>query len=229
MKPDRGHVHHKLIDMGLSQKQAVAVLYCVSIVFGLAAVLLTTSGVVKALIFIAAFVVAGIVAGVVYKSTRKEAQRRKILHDAEHGALKAAGEKIRVLSIFGTRPEAVKMAPLVLELRRSPRFESLCCVTAQHREMLDSVLDIFELKPDYDLNIMQSGQTLTDVPVRAVTGLEKVLAEVKPDLVLVHGDTSTTFSAALAAFYSRVSVGHVEAGLRTGWNWNNSRELEGSS
>ncbi len=216
MKPDRGHVHHKLIDMGLSQKQAVAVLYCVSIVFGLAAVLLTTSGVVKALIFIAAFVVAGVVAGVVYKSTRKEAMRRKILHDTEHGALKAEGEKIRVLSVFGTRPEAVKMAPLVLELRRSPRFESLCCVTAQHREMLDSVLDIFELKPDYDLDIMQSGQTLTDVTVRAVTGLEKVLTEVKPDIVLVHGDTSTTFSAALAAFYSRVSVGHVEAGLRTG-------------
>lgn len=216
MKPDRGHVHHKLIDMGLSQKQAVAVLYCVSIVFGLAAVLLTTSGVVKALIFIAAFVVAGVVAGVVYKSTRKEAQRRKILHDKEHGSLKAAGEKIRVLSIFGTRPEAVKMAPLVLELRKSERFESVCCVTAQHREMLDSVLDIFDLKPDYDLDIMEAGQTLTGITDKILTGLGEVLAEVKPDLVLVHGDTTTTFSAALACFYAGVSVGHVEAGLRTG-------------
>ena len=122
---------------------------------------------------------------------------------------------IRVMSIFGTRPEAIKMAPLVRELGRREGIESLCCVTAQHREMLDSVLDIFSLKPDYDLNIMQPRQTLSTITSKCLLGLEEVFAQAKPDLVLVHGDTSTTFSASLAAFYSQVSIGHVEAGLRT--------------
>ena len=122
---------------------------------------------------------------------------------------------IRVMSIFGTRPEAIKMAPLVQELGRREGIESLCCVTAQHREMLDSVLDIFRLKPDYDLNIMQPRQTLSTITSKCLLGLEEVFAQARPDLVLVHGDTSSTFSAALAAFYGQISIGHVEAGLRT--------------
>lgn len=123
--------------------------------------------------------------------------------------------KIKVMSIFGTRPEAIKMAPLVKELEKRKEIESIVCVTAQHREMLDQVLDTFKIKPDYDLNIMKQGQTLGDVTTRALNGLEKVIREVKPDIVLVHGDTTTTFAGALAAFYNQVAIGHVEAGLRT--------------
>ena len=122
---------------------------------------------------------------------------------------------VRVMSIFGTRPEAIKMAPLVQELSRREGVESLCCVTAQHREMLDSVLNIFKITPDFDLNIMEPGQTLSTITTKCLLGLEKVFAAGKPDLVLVHGDTSTAFSAALAAFYGQIKVGHVEAGLRT--------------
>ena len=124
-------------------------------------------------------------------------------------------KKLRVMSIFGTRPEAIKMAPLVKELSRREAIESLCCVTAQHREMLDSVLHIFGLKPDYDLNIMEPGQTLSTITTKCLLGLEKVFQGAKPDLVLVHGDTTTAFSAALAGFYGQIAVGHVEAGLRT--------------
>ncbi|MEG2421980.1 MAG: UDP-N-acetylglucosamine 2-epimerase (non-hydrolyzing), partial [Oscillospiraceae bacterium] len=122
---------------------------------------------------------------------------------------------LRVLSIFGTRPEAIKMAPLVQELATHPDVESLCCVTAQHREMLDSVLNIFKLKPDYDLDIMEPRQTLSTITSKCILGLEAVFEQSKPDLVLVHGDTSTTFAGALAAFYHQIPVGHVEAGLRT--------------
>ena len=122
---------------------------------------------------------------------------------------------IKVMSIFGTRPEAIKMAPLVKELERRDEIESIVCVTAQHREMLDQVLETFEIKPDYDLNIMKQGQTLGDITTRALTGLEEVIKECHPDIVLVHGDTTTTFAGALAAFYNQVAIGHVEAGLRT--------------
>ena len=122
---------------------------------------------------------------------------------------------IKTLSIFGTRPEAIKMAPLVKALEKDDRFESVVCVTAQHREMLDQVLEIFGIKPDYDLDIMKARQTLTDITVNALSGIEGVIKEVKPDIVLVHGDTTTTFAGSLAAFYNKVQVGHVEAGLRT--------------
>ena len=124
-------------------------------------------------------------------------------------------KSIRVMSIFGTRPEAIKMAPLVKELAGRAGVESLCCVTAQHRQMLDSVLDIFQIKPQFDLNIMEPRQTLSTITTKCLLGLERVFQEARPDLVLGHGDTSTTFSAALAAFYRQISVGHVEAGLRT--------------
>lgn len=123
--------------------------------------------------------------------------------------------KIKVMSIFGTRPEAVKMAPLVQELDKYGEIENIVCVTAQHREMLDQVLDIFEIKAQYDLDVMQQRQTLTDITVKVLNGLHEILDNVKPDIVLVHGDTTTSFVAALAAFYKQIKVGHVEAGLRT--------------
>lgn len=124
-------------------------------------------------------------------------------------------KKIKVMSVFGTRPEAIKMAPLVRELAGRSCFESVCCLTGQHREMLDSVMQIFRLEAQYDLNIMQKQQTLSSIATRTILGMESVLEEAKPDLVLVHGDTSTTFAGALAAFYHKIPVGHVEAGLRT--------------
>ena len=125
-------------------------------------------------------------------------------------------KKIKVMTVFGTRPEAIKMAPLVLELQKqSQRFEEITTVSAQHREMLDQVLDIFHIKPDYDLNIMHARQTLTDITSNVLINLDKILKEAKPDIVLVHGDTTTTFAASVAAFYNQIPIGHVEAGLRT--------------
>ena len=123
--------------------------------------------------------------------------------------------KIKVMSIFGTRPEAIKMSPLVKALEKDERFESIVCVTAQHREMLDSVMEIFEIKPQYDLNIMNHGQTIIDISNEVLKGVSSVLNQCKPDIVLVHGDTSTTLNSALAAFYNKIPVGHVEAGLRS--------------
>lgn len=126
-------------------------------------------------------------------------------------------ERLKVMTIFGTRPEAIKMAPVVLELQKYPeQIQPIVTVTAQHREMLDQVLQLFRIQPDYDLDIMSPSQTLFDITSRALTGLNEVLAEARPDLVLVHGDTTTTFVGALAAFYHQIPVGHVEAGLRTG-------------
>ena len=124
-------------------------------------------------------------------------------------------QKIKVMSVFGTRPEAVKMAPLVMELDGRPEFESICCLTGQHRQMLDSVMEIFHLHAQYDLNIMEQKQTLSAITTKTLLGMERILAEAEPDLILVHGDTSTTFAGALAAFYHKIPVGHVEAGLRT--------------
>ena len=124
-------------------------------------------------------------------------------------------EKLRIMSVFGTRPEAIKMAPLVKELSAREEIESICCVTAQHREMLDSVLQVFGLKPDWDLDIMTPRQTLSTITSKCLTGMDEAIDALKPDMILVHGDTSTTFAGALSAFYHQVPVGHVEAGLRT--------------
>jgi UDP-N-acetylglucosamine 2-epimerase (non-hydrolysing) len=123
--------------------------------------------------------------------------------------------KIKVMTVFGTRPEAIKMAPLSLELKKSPQIEDYVCVTAQHRQMLDQVLEIFDFKPDFDLDIMKERQTLSQITTHALEGLDRVFKQIKPDIVLVHGDTTTSFVGALAAFYNMISVGHVEAGLRT--------------
>ena len=125
-------------------------------------------------------------------------------------------EQIRVLFVFGTRPEAVKMCPVILHLKKNPRFDVKCCVTAQHRSMLDAVLSVFGVTPDHDLNVMTPGQTLPGLTARLIEGLDGILAQENPDIVLVQGDTTTTFVGALAAFYRRQAVGHIEAGLRTG-------------
>lgn len=140
---------------------------------------------------------------------------------------------MKVLSVFGTRPEAIKMAPLALKLAATEGIEAKVCVTAQHREMLDQVLDLFALKPDFDLNIMKPGQDLTSVTTAILQGLKPVLAEFKPDIVLVHGDTATTFATSLASYYQKIPVGHVEAGLRTGniyspWPEEANRKLTGA-
>lgn len=140
---------------------------------------------------------------------------------------------MKVLTVFGTRPEAIKMAPLVHALKQDVRFDAKVCVTAQHREMLDQVLELFKITPDYDLNLMKAGQTLPEVTSRILLELTPVLKEFKPDVVLVHGDTATTFAASLAAYYEQISVGHVEAGLRTGniyspWPEEANRKLTGA-
>lgn len=140
---------------------------------------------------------------------------------------------MRILTVFGTRPEAIKMAPVVKALSRNSFFDSRVCITAQHREMLDQVLSLFEIEPDYDLNIMKPGQSLTDITVHVLKGLERVFSKWRPDIVLVHGDTTTTFATSLAAYYQQIHVGHVEAGLRTGniyspWPEEANRKLTGS-
>lgn len=139
----------------------------------------------------------------------------------------------KILTVFGTRPEAIKMAPLVHALANDERFDARCCVTAQHREMLDQVLELFEIQPDYDLNLMRTGQSLNDVTARILLELKPILQEFKPDVVLVHGDTATTFAASLAAYYEQIEVGHIEAGLRTGniyspWPEEANRKLTGT-
>lgn len=140
---------------------------------------------------------------------------------------------MKILSVVGTRPEAIKLAPLILSLQRDNRFESKTCITAQHREMLDQVLGLFEIEPEYDLNLMKQGQSLSEITGRVLAGMESVLDDFMPDIVLVHGDTSTTFAAALSAYYRKIPVGHIEAGLRTGnlyspWPEEANRKLTGA-
>lgn len=219
MTADRGHLHHRLVDMGLTQRQSVSLIYVASAALGLCAVVLDYKGPVSAIILVIAVAIFVIV-GSMYMNEMNNANRENECHHLNNPSRMAAIggrklEKLKVLTIFGTRPDAIKMAPLVKELEKCEKIDSKVCVTAQHREMLDQVLKMFEIVPDYDLNIMQSNQTLTGITTRALEGLENVIDKEKPDIVLVHGDTTTCFVGSLAAFYKKVAIGHVEAGLRT--------------
>jgi UDP-GlcNAc:undecaprenyl-phosphate GlcNAc-1-phosphate transferase len=219
MTADRGHLHHRLMDIGLTQRQSVSVIYIASAALGLCAVVLDYKGVFSAIILIIAVAIF-VIGGSMYITEMNNANKGGECHSLQNPSRMAVIggkklEKLKVMTIFGTRPDAVKMAPLVKELEKNEKIESVVCVTAQHREMLDQVLKIFDITPQHDLNIMQSRQTLTGITTRALEGLEKVMEQEKPDIVLVHGDTTTCFVGSLAAFYKQIKVGHVEAGLRT--------------
>ncbi len=216
MEADRGHVHHRLIDAGLSQKQAVLVLYGVTALLGILAVIILESNVWKVIVLMAILAILSVI------GTRSandilvhldNGKKRNVVATEKRNEEKK--DKIKVMLVFGTRPEAIKMCPLALKLREHSNIETIVCVTAQHRQMLDQVLDAFKIKPEYDLNVMKDKQTLTHITAEVLERLCEVIQKEKPDIVLVHGDTTTTFSAALAAFYNKVKVGHVEAGLRT--------------
>ncbi len=218
MTADRGHLHHRLIDVGLTQKQSVAVIYVASAALGLCAVVLDYKGPISAIILVIAVAIF-VIGGSMYL-TEMNANKNKECHSLQNPCRMAliGGrklERLKVMTIFGTRPDAVKMAPLVKELEKCEIIDSVVCVTGQHREMLDQVLKIFEITPGHDLNIMKSRQTLTGITTRALEGLDEVLEKEKPDIVLVHGDTTTCFVSSLAAFYKQIAIGHVEAGLRT--------------
>ncbi|MBR3281132.1 MAG: UDP-N-acetylglucosamine 2-epimerase (non-hydrolyzing) [Clostridia bacterium] len=209
MQADRGHLHHRLIDLGLSQKQAVLVLYAIAAMFGIFAIVLMESSVWKAIGFVVIMIIL-----ILLERRNLQIRSRKGLPKEKIKNLSDGG-KLRVMLVFGTRPEAIKMCPLVLELKKREDIVTIVCVTAQHREMLDQVLDAFDVKPDYDLNIMKDKQTLTHITSSVLNGVYEVIQEERPDIVLVHGDTTTTMAAAQAAFDAKVKVGHVEAGLRT--------------
>ena len=209
MQADRGHLHHRLLDLGLSQRQAVLVLYAITALFGVFAIVLMKSSIWKIIAFV------GIIAILMMLETRNVAiSKRKTLNAPEVKNLSNGG-KLRIMLVFGTRPEAIKMCPLAIELKKREDIETIVCVTAQHRQMLDQVLEAFNIVPDYDLNIMKDKQTLSHITSAVLEKLYEVIQKEKPDMVLVHGDTTTTLAAAQAAFYCQVKVGHVEAGLRT--------------
>ena len=209
MQADRGHLHYRLLDAVLSQRQAVIVLYTVAALLGLFAIVLMDSSIWKVLGFLMIVLVL-----MVLESKNVIISKRKKIIPPEPKNLSNGG-KLKVMTVFGTRPEAIKMCPLILKLKENTDIETIVCVTAQHRQMLDQVMEAFNIVPDYDLNIMKDKQTLTHITSAVLEGLYDVIEKEKPDIVLVHGDTTTTFAGALAAFYTRTKIGHVEAGLRT--------------
>ena len=209
MQADRGHLHHKLMDAGLTQRQVVFILYTVTAILGIYAVVVVESNIWKAIALLLILAVLSVI------GSREIADKKKKNMDTHKGRVPKENAKIKIMTIFGTRPEAIKMCPLVLKLQENKDIDTVVCVTAQHREMLDQVLNAFHVVPDYDLNIMKSRQTLTHITASVLEGLYGIIEDEKPDMILVHGDTTTTFVASLAAFYCKVKVGHVEAGLRT--------------
>ncbi len=208
MQADRGHLHHKLMDAGLTQRQAVVILYSVTAVLGIFAVVVVESDIWKAIALLLIIAVLSVIG-------TKEIEDKKKSTPIKKERVKNENAKIKIMTIFGTRPEAIKMCPLVLKLKENKDIDTVVCVTAQHREMLDQVLEAFDVVPDYDLDIMKNRQTLTHITASVLEGLYAIIEDEKPDMILVHGDTTTTFVASLAAFYCKVKVGHVEAGLRT--------------
>lgn len=213
MEADKGHLHHRIMAWGMGQKRTVILLYAISGILGICAIQLGQRN------YIATFVMLLIAAAFIYVIASSSKSAGEVAKSEAAKAAIAAREKepgkIRVMSVFGTRPEAIKMAPLVKAMEEDERIDSILCVTAQHREMLDQVLSLFELTPKYDLNIMKPSQTLSMITANVIGGLDPIVEAEKPDVLLVHGDTSTTFVAALSAFYHKVKIGHVEAGLRT--------------
>ncbi len=213
MEADKGHLHHRIMAWGMGQKRTVILLYAISGILGICAIQLGQRN------YMASFIMLLIAGAFIYVIASSgmgpgEAVKSQAAKAAVQALEKEPG-KIRVMSVFGTRPEAIKMAPLVRALEEDDRIDSILCVTAQHREMLDQVLSLFELTPKYDLNIMKPNQTLSMITANVIGGLDPIVEAEKPDVLLVHGDTSTTFVAALSAFYHKVKIGHVEAGLRT--------------
>lgn len=209
MQADRGHLHHKLMDAGLTQKQVVIILYTVTAVLGMYAVIVAESDIWKAVSLLLILAVLSVIGS---KEIADKTKKNISMHKPR---VPKEGAKIKIMVVFGTRPEAIKMCPLVLKLKQNDDIDTVVCVTAQHREMLDQVLKAFDVVPDYDLNIMKSRQTLTHITASVLEGLYSIIESEKPDMILVHGDTTTTFVGSLAAFYCKAKVGHVEAGLRT--------------
>lgn len=207
MQPDRSHIHHRLMDMGLGQKRAVFAIYFINVVFGMGAVAFINGDWPYGLMF---FIVALSMAVVPTLAGRVHRD------GAVFGNVPKKTERPRVLAVFGTRPEVIKMAPLIAKLRENTAIETLVCVTGQHREQLDQMLGVFNLTPEIDLNLMKQGQTLAEITERTVGRVDEVISVLSPDLVMVHGDPSASFAAALAAFYRQVPIAHVEAGLRSG-------------
>lgn len=209
MQADRGHLHHKLMDAGLSQRQVVVILYTVTAVLGIYAVIVVESNIWKAIALLLILAILSVI------GTKEIADKKKKNKAIQNVRVPKEGAKIKIMTIFGTRPEAIKMCPLVIKLKENKDIDTVVCVTAQHRQMLDQVLEAFNVVPDYDLDIMKNRQTLTHITASVLEGLYGIIESEKPDMILVHGDTTTTFVASLAAFYCKVKVGHVEAGLRT--------------
>lgn len=213
MEADKGHLHHRIMDRGMGQKRTVILLYAISGVLGICAVQFGQGNGTDA------FFLMMVAAAMIYVFVRpiggEKAQERERLEAVLSQVREKEPGKIRVMSIFGTRPEAIKMAPLVKAMEAEETIESVLCVTAQHREMLDQVLHLFDLTPKYDLNIMKPNQTLSMITANVINGLDEIVEREKPDVILVHGDTTTTFASSLSAFYHKVKIGHVEAGLRT--------------
>ena len=212
MQADRGHIHHRLIDAGLSQRQAVIILYAITALLGIFAVIILESDIWKIVALGMILAILSILGSRDIFNARKENQ---IMNIKTKEKIKPKSDRLKVMLVFGTRPEAIKMCPLVQHLKEHKELGTVVCVTAQHRQMLDQVLEAFNIKPDYDLNVMKDCQTLTHITSKVLEGLTEVINKENPDIVLVHGDTTTTFAAALAAFYTKTRVGHVEAGLRT--------------
>lgn len=212
MQADRGHIHHRLIDAGLSQRQAVIILYAITALLGIFAVIILESDIWKIVALGMILAILSILGSRDIFNARKENQ---VMNIKTKEKIKPKSDRLKVMLVFGTRPEAIKMCPLVQHLKEHKELDTVVCVTAQHRQMLDQVLEAFNIKPDYDLNVMKDCQTLTHITSKVLEGLTEVINKENPDIVLVHGDTTTTFAAALAAFYTKTRVGHVEAGLRT--------------
>ncbi len=220
-EPDRGHIHHKFLDFGFGQRRAVVTMYFINAVFGIGAVAFINGDWAYGILF---FVI-GFFMMILPSFNRvptSDAGKKNTESGKENSVatrylnIPAKGSKKRVLTIFGTRPEVIKMAPLIKELQKKEALETLVCVTGQHREQLDQMLEVFDIQPEVDLNLMKSGQTLAEVTYRTVQAVDEVLQEVEPDLVMVHGDPSASFASALAAFYRQIPIAHVEAGLRSG-------------